>query len=114
MQLRRSRPAKPKVTCLCEVCQLVPVTSGKVCTGCRVRKCRGAAIEGAACELCQIAQPRVLRWTRLADRQAVLCANHAALVGRRPIPWAQLAAEAAELEGALTPLPGAVSLKRAS
>ena len=112
--MRRTRPAKPKVTVLCEVCTIVPVTSGRVCTGCRVRKCRGGVVEGLACRICGITLARVLRLQRFVDEPEVpLCANHAALAGRRPLTWQAFEREALAREGELTPAPAAVTLRRA-
>jgi hypothetical protein len=110
MQMRRTRPAKPKITVLCEVCTVVPVTSGKVCTGCRVRKCRGADVDGRACAVpsCRIALARVLRLIPFGDELVPLCANHAALAGRRGLTLDEFLAEAAEREAELTPIPASV------
>jgi hypothetical protein len=112
MQMRRTRPAKPKVVVVCEICGIVPVTSGKVCSGCRVRKCRGASVDGLACRICGIALPRVLRLQRFGDELVPLCANHAALAGRRPLTWQAFEAEALERQPELTPAPAAVALRR--
>lgn len=71
----------------CEVCRLVPVQSGTVCAGCRVRKCRGTTIAGNECAICGVDNPRVLRWHRFTDRMVALCANHSALVGRTRISF---------------------------
>jgi hypothetical protein len=68
----------------------VLVQSGRYCPACRVRKCRGATIEGERCGIpgCGIDHPRVLRWHRFDDATVALCANHDALAGRRPMTWA--------------------------
>lgn len=78
----------PPPPALCEVCRLIWVKGGKVCSGCRVRKHRGSAVAGGCCQApeCYIAHPRVLRRVRFRDgATVVLCANHAALAGRRPL-----------------------------
>jgi hypothetical protein len=74
--------------------------SGRRCPACRVRKCRGSIIDGETCGVpsCGIAHPRVLRWHRFTDETVALCANHAALAGRRPIEWQAFQAEAGEIE----------------
>jgi hypothetical protein len=80
----------------CECCGMVPVRSG-CCGGCRVRKCRGASIDGEACSIpgCGINQPRVLRWHRFTDETIALCANHSALAGRIPLRWSDYRDQAA-------------------
>lgn len=68
------------------------------CTACRLRKHRGAVVLGACCGVhgCGVDSPRMLRRHRFADQTVVLCANHDALAGRRPIDWAVYHAEAIE------------------
>lgn len=69
------------------------------CSTCRLRKHRGAmVVVGASCSIhgCPVDSPRVLRKHRFIDATIVLCANHEALAGRRPIAWANFHAEAIE------------------
>jgi hypothetical protein len=80
-------PAKP-----CSICQRPTITS--ICGPCRVRKCRGALIDGEACRVCGIDQPRMLRWHRFEDETVALCANHDALAGRQAITLDAFLAEA--------------------
>lgn len=69
------------------------VKTGNVCTGCRVRKCRGALIDGETCAVCPVDHPRMLRWVSHEGVSRVLCANHHALLGRRRITWQEFLAE---------------------
>jgi hypothetical protein len=88
----------PVVPYPCASCPRL-LTAGRVCGACRLRKCRGSTVEGAACRVpgCDAADPRVLRRHRFDEGVRVLCANHDALAGRRPRGWAafldELAAE---------------------
>jgi hypothetical protein len=77
-----------KTMTTCGICKLTPVRAGN-CPACRVRKCRGAGIDGERCSVpgCAVDHPRVLRWHRFTDRTVALCANHEALAGRRPLSW---------------------------
>lgn len=87
----------------------VPIPTGSRCVRCRVQKSRGRDVEGLACRLCGIGLARVLRLVAFGDDDLVpLCANHAALAGRRGLTWPEFEAEAREREVELTPLPGAV------
>lgn len=94
MNIRRSRPAKPKVTRPCERCSR-PVTSGLLCTACRVAKCRGLAVD-RSCHVCGIAHPRLLRAHSFVDAAVVLCANHDALAGRQRITLGEFEAQASQ------------------
>lgn len=92
--------AESKVTArMCDSCQrpLTPKSDGKiigrVCAGCRVRKCRGTELEGSC--FCGHADRRVLRWHEFLDQRAVVCANHSAIAGRRPLTYEELQAECA-------------------
>jgi hypothetical protein len=76
----------------CELCS-TPIGKGNVCTGCRVRKCRGSLVAGERCAVCPVSHPRMLRWHSFTDGQQVLCANHSALAGRRPLTFDQFSAE---------------------
>jgi hypothetical protein len=89
-----------RVLTVCDTCQLVPVFAGS-CVGCRVRRTRGAGIDGERCCVpsCGIDQPRVLRWHRFTDETVALCANHSALAGRRPLTSAKFLAESAASGG---------------
>jgi len=64
-------------------------TPSRKCVARRLRKCRGTTVEGAACRVCGIADSRVLRRHRFPDLPdpAILCANHAAIAGRKPLAW---------------------------
>lgn len=87
---RAEQPAPPgKRPCL----QCRRPTKGNFCTGCRVRKHRGAVVAGDACKVCGDDDARLLRRQRFTDQIVVLCANHAALKGRRTISWADFLAE---------------------
>jgi hypothetical protein len=80
----------------CETCRAVPVKLGGSCVGCRLRRCRGTIVDDASCAVpgCPVYHPRMLRWHRFTDDHVVLCANHSALAGRRPITWNGFRAEA--------------------
>lgn len=92
----------------------VPIATGTRCIKCRVQKCRGLDVDGLACRVstCGIALARVLKLVRFGDELVPLCANHAALAGKRPLTWAQFEAEAIEREAELTPAAPAVGLRR--
>lgn len=91
----------------------MPIATGTRCVKCRVQKCRGLDVEGLECRVCGIGLARVLKLVRFIDEPEVpLCANHAALAGKRPLTWQQFEAEAAEREPELTPLPAAVALRK--
>lgn len=94
MAFRRSKT--PPRRCETPGCDIL--TRGKHCPGCRVRKCRRSGVAGGACRVpgCAVTHPRMLRRQRFADATAaVLCANHAALVGRRTITLDAFLAELA-------------------
>lgn len=42
---------------------------------------------------CDVSDPRMLRRHRFADGIVVVCANHSAVAGRRPLAWSDFAAE---------------------
>jgi len=63
-----------------------------LCMGCRLRVLRGHVASGC-CSVCGTTDARVLRRHRLADGLATLCANDAAIAGRRPLTVAELRAE---------------------
>lgn len=63
-----------------------------MCYRCYLRSWRGHQTEGP-CRVCGLEDVRMLRRQTLGDGMAVLCANHAAVAGRRPITLAELAAE---------------------
>lgn len=62
------------------------------CSACYQRARRGHDHDGA-CSVCGLADARVLRRHQLADGWTTLCANDAALAGRRPLSLHQLRAE---------------------
>lgn len=68
-----------------------------LCIACYLRERRGSAFTiHAACQVCRTADKRVLRWHRLAGGVwVVLCANHSAIAGRRPLELDELRAECA-------------------
>jgi len=68
-----------------------------LCIACYLRQRRGSAFTvDACCQVCRTADKRVLRWHRLAGGAlVVLCANHAAIAGRRELPIEELRAECA-------------------
>lgn len=111
---RSSRKRAPAELMPCETCRTRLTPSGSMCNPCRVRKNRGALIDGERCAVpsCGIALPRVLRWQRFGGETVALCANHAALVGRREIGFEAFIAEASEHERELTPLPPEVRLRK--
>lgn len=73
----------------CSTCPKL-IREGRTCGACRLRKCRGSTVEGAACRApgCSVDDPRMLRRHRFADGVRIVCANHSAIVGRRPLVWA--------------------------
>jgi hypothetical protein len=94
MLLTKAKFKRPKPDPVpCEGCDR-PVQSGRRCPACRVRKCRGALIDGEACRVCGIDQPRMLRWHRFTDDTVALCGSHDALAGRQAITVAAFLAEA--------------------
>lgn len=67
-----------------------------LCIGCYLRVRRGAAFDlGACCQVCRNNDRRVLRWHKLGGAMVVLCANHSAIAGRRPLELEELRAECA-------------------
>jgi hypothetical protein len=77
----------------CEDCSRPTSTPRKgKCWACYFRDYRGHALSGP-CSVCGEADRRVLRRHKLADVDTVLCANHAAIAGRRVLTAAELAAE---------------------
>ena len=84
--------------------------NGTRCNRCRVRKCRGTSVEGCACVVpsCGIAFTRILRLVAFGDELVPMCANHAALAGKRKLTLEQFLDEAAEHEASMTPAPAAV------
>lgn len=103
------RPPPPIRECACGV-----PTKGRTCVKCRVQKSRGREVDGLACRIgaCGIALARVLKLVRFGDELVPLCANHAALAGKRGLTWEQFEAEAAQREVELTPAAPAVALRR--
>src|SRR5262245_35987460 len=91
----------------------VPTKGGR-CIKCRVQKSRGLEVDGLACRIgsCGIALARVLKLVRFGDDLVPLCANHAALAGKRGLSWQQFEAEAEQREAELTPAAPAVALRR--
>lgn len=73
----------------CETCPRL--TPGRFCVACRVRKCRGSSVEGAC--FCGVSDRRMLRRHRFTDGVRVICANHAAVAGRRELDWAAYLAD---------------------
>jgi hypothetical protein len=64
------------------------------CTRCRVRRSRGAAFApGARCAVCATSDVRVLSLRTLREGPRVLCANCAAVLGRRAMSIAALRTE---------------------
>ena len=64
------------------------------CPACYRRAQRGHAV-AKPCAVCGIADLRVLRRHKLRDGFVVLCANHAAIAGRRSLTLTDLCAECA-------------------
>lgn len=114
MHLRKAKARRPRPEPRpCGACG-VPIPNGSRCVKCRVQKCRGLDVEGLACRVCSIALTRVLRLVSFADDELVpLCANHAALAGKRRLTWQQFEREALEREAELTPAPATVALRKA-
>lgn len=106
----RRPPPEPRPCTGCGV----PLAKGRTCIKCRVQKHRGVEVDGLACRIgtCGIALARVLKLVRFSDELVPLCANHAALAGKRGLSWQQFEAEAAEREVELTPAAPAVGLRR--
>ena len=64
------------------------------CPACYRRAQRGHAV-AKPCAVCGIADLRVLRRHKLRDGFVVLCANHAAIAGRRTLTLTELRGECA-------------------
>lgn len=90
-----SFPVKPHAP-TCERCGMVaqPRRRG-LCFRCYQRERRGHQRHGP-CSVCRCADVRVLRRHQLADGWTVLCANHAAIAGRRAITLAELVVESGD------------------
>lgn len=54
---------------------------------------RGTELDGEVCRVCPVEDPRMLRWRTFTDGRQVLCANHAALSGRRALSFDEFLAE---------------------
>ena len=113
MHLRKARYKRPAPEPrACEGGCGVLIPNGTRCVRCRVRRSRGTEVEGRACAVpsCGIAFSRVLRLVAFGDPPSLvpLCANHAALAGRRGLSLEAFLAEAAEREVELTPIPAGV------
>lgn len=65
------------------------------CQSCRLRRCRGASVAGAVCRApcCAVSDPRMLRRHKFVDGVVVVCANHSAVAGRRPLTWPEFERE---------------------
>lgn len=63
-----------------------------LCAGCYLRAWRGDTL-GSECQICHLRDQRVLRRVKLAASTSTLCANHAAIAGRRAITLTALRAE---------------------
>jgi hypothetical protein len=89
----RRRRANPSDPIACESCTK-PTTKPRkgLCFACYLRTHRGHEVNGP-CAVCGIADRRVLRRHQLADGATVLCANHAAIAGRRAITLVELQRE---------------------
>lgn len=87
--VRRS-PCNPRPCASCSR----PTTEPRrgLCFACYLRAYRGHVADGA-CAACGLEDRRVLRRHRLADGLATLCANHAAIAGRRTLTLEALRAE---------------------
>jgi hypothetical protein len=85
----------------CESCPRL--TTGRFCVACRVRKCRGTTIDGS-CPLCGVSDRRMLRRHRFTDGTRVICANHAAVAGRRSLDWRAFLAELGDAQHILPEL----------
>lgn len=59
---------------------------------CRLRKLRGTELR-EPCRVCGVADRRVLRRQAFRDGPLVLCANHAAIAGRRRLSCAEFLEE---------------------
>jgi hypothetical protein len=113
MQLRKAKFKRPTPEPRpCDGGCGVMIPNGSRCVRCRVRKCRGTDVEGRACTVpsCGITFSRVLRLVAFGTPPELvpLCANHAALAGRRGLTLEAFLAEAAEREAELTPIPASV------
>jgi hypothetical protein len=78
------------VTCPCGRVTTSPRLG--LCFPCYQRRRRGHTT-AAACAICPQRDRRVLRRHKLAGGMHTLCANHAAIAGRRPLTLAELEAE---------------------
>jgi hypothetical protein len=84
----------------CNVCGRPDLKKGRRCSACRVRKCRGAVIDGETCCVpdCGVDHPRALRWHRFTDGTRALFANHHAIAGRNPIAWSDFLVHAIDAD----------------
>jgi hypothetical protein len=107
----RERPAKEP----CPGCHVMLTPIGSLCNACSQRRLRGALIDGERCAVpsCALALPRVLRWHRFGEHEVALCANHDALIGRRPLSLEAFLAEAERFASELTPAAPAVMRRSA-
>ena len=91
--MRRKRRDNPGAPVKCEACPRKTTTPRKgMCWPCYFRDYRGHHIRGP-CALCGEEDPRVLRRHVFSDGDSVLCANHAAIAGRRKMTLPELQAE---------------------
>lgn len=80
----------------CERCsRQSPQLRRKMCCACYLREHRGHTVDGD-CAVCGVSDVRMLRRHRLGEdgeEMVSLCANHAAVAGRRKMTLRQLIAE---------------------
>ena len=96
--LRKARwtPPKPEPVACVRCTKPTDEPRRGLCIACYLRQRRGSEFTiDACCQVCSTADKRVLRWHRLAGGFAVLCANHAAIAGRRALELDALRAECA-------------------
>jgi len=87
------RRTKPRTVIICACTRRTDRPRNGECPPCALRTSRGHKL-GPACEICGLADRRMLRRHTLSDRNATLCANHSALAGRRSVTLAELHREA--------------------
>lgn len=91
LSTRRRAGAAPAACASCSRPTAEP--RGGLCSACYQRTRRGHHVAESACRVCGAADRRTLRRHKLAEGIVTLCANDAAVAGRRTLTLEQLRAE---------------------